>query len=113
MHNKKSPGKGLPESPWNVQNGLEMSLKMLFLGWAGARGPSHQMGPWDVPTNFLGPLAAGGLDHIGMVWDGPHYFWENHGLAQCPWSTQPKHPPPSGHLSIAKNEALGGWTRVA
>jgi len=57
-----------------MQNGPEMGPEMLFLGWAGARGPGLGMGPWDIPRNFSGPPAAGGLSHIESVWDSPDQF---------------------------------------
>ncbi|KAJ7358221.1 hypothetical protein DFH08DRAFT_802064 [Mycena albidolilacea] len=71
----KSPGQGFSESPRNMQNGPEMGPKMLFLGWAGARGPGHKMGPWAIPGNFSGPPAVGGLSHIEAVWDSPDQFF--------------------------------------
>ena len=90
-----------------MQNSPEMGPKMLFSGWAGARGPSHKMGLWDVPTNILGLPAVNGLDHIKLVWDGPHIFGKT--MVQPNAHDPPSQKtPPLGYLSITKNEALGG-----
>ena len=70
----ETPRGGLSESLWTMENNAEMGPKMRFFPGAGARGPGSKMGKWDIPSNFLGPPAAGGISHKKTGWDSPLWY---------------------------------------